>query len=104
MIWYCKLGIQCISVLVPFSHKQVPARSSSCVDKFLEEFRSEIPIFKLLGTTKLIQSDAQYSVDSGKKSGVQLVCKYLKAYETGGRKGIDKLYKEGRIVGAIMFF
>ena len=25
---------------------------------------------------------------------VQLVCKYLKAYQVGGKNGIDKLYKE----------
>ena len=47
-----------------------------------------------MGSTKLIQSDSPYS-DEG-NSGVQLVCKYLKAYETGGKKGIDKLYKEGK--------
>ena len=74
----------------------------SCADEFLEEFRSEIPIFKLLGSTKLIQSDAQYSVECEKNSGVQLVCKYLKAYETGGKKGIDKLYKEGTILGVMV--
>ena len=50
-----------------------------------------------MGTTKLIQSDTQYYVDSEKNPDLQLVCKYFKAYETGGRKGIDKLYKEGTI-------
>ena len=52
-----------------------------------------------MGTAKLIQSDAQYSVD--KYSGVQLVCKYLKAYDTGGKKGINRLYKEGIILSVI---
>ena len=57
-----------------------------------------------MGTTKLIPTDAQYTVHSEKKSGVQLVCKYLKAYETGGRRGIDRLFREGTIFGVIMFF
>ena len=76
--------------------QQVPSRNlSSNADVFLEEFRSEIPIFKLLGTPKQVESTAQYSDLSD--PGVQLVCKYLKAYdtETFGVKRIDKLYKEG---------
>ena len=52
-----------------------------------------------MGSAKLIRSDVQYSVECEKNYGVQLVCKYLKAYETGGKKGIDKLYKEGTILG-----
>ena len=74
--------------------QQVPSRNlSSNADVFLKEFRSEIPIFKLLGTPTLVESTAQYSDVSD--PDVQLVCKYLKAYDIGGGKGIDKLYKEG---------
>ena len=51
----------------------------------------------MLGTTELVKSTAQYSVESN--PDVQLVCKYLKAYETGGEKGIDRLFKEGMITG-----
>ena len=80
---------------------QVPSRnSSSNADDFLEEFLSEIPILKLLGTPKLVESTAQY-IDVSHPD-VQLVCKYLKAYETGGKKGIDKLYKDGTARSADM--
>ena len=86
-----------VSFLVTINHisnhlKQVPSRnSSSYADTFLKNFLSEIPIFKLLGTPKLVKSTAQYSDVSD--PDVQLVCKYLRAYEIGGKKGIDKLYK-----------
>ena len=74
----------------------MPSRNlSSNAGIFLEEFCSEIPIFKLLGTPKMVESTAQYSEVSD--PDVQLVCKYLKAYdiEIGRMKGIDMLYKEG---------
>ena len=71
----------------------MPSRnSSSNANAFLKEFLSEIPIFKLLGTPKLVKSTAQYSDVSD--PDVQLVCKYLRAYEIGGKKGIDRLYKD----------
>lgn len=74
----------------------MPARSLSLdADNFLENFRSEIPIFGILGTVQLVESTAQYSVQSN--PDLQLVCKYLKAYETGGDKGIDRLFNEGTI-------
>ena len=56
---------------------------------------SEIPILRVLGTADLVTSDTQYSIESN--ADIQLVCKYLRAYETGGEKGIDKLFKEGTI-------
>ena len=61
----------------------------------MEDFVSEIPIFKLLGAPTLVESTAQYSDVSD--PDVQLVCKYLNAYDIGGAKGIDKLYKEGAV-------
>ena len=70
----------------------MPSRnSSSNAGIFLKSFLSEIPIFKLLGTQKLVESTAQYSDVSD--PDVQLVCKYLKVYDIGGKKGIDRLYK-----------
>jgi len=76
--------------------QQVPARglSSNPID-LLEDFLSEIPILRTLGTAEIVESTAQYSVKSN--PDVQLVCKYLKAYETGGEKGIDRLFKEGTV-------
>ena len=74
--------------------QQVPSRNlSSNADVFLQDFLSEIPIFKLLGTLTLVESTAPYSDVSD--PDVQLVCKYLRAYRIGGEKGIDRLYKEG---------
>jgi len=76
--------------------QQVPSRGlSSNPNVFLEDFLSEIPILRTLCTTEMVESTAQYSVESN--PDVQLVCKYLKAYETGGEKGIDKLFKEGTV-------
>ena len=74
----------------------MPSRNlSSNADVFLKDFISEIPIFKLLGTPTFVESTTQYSDVSD--PDVQLVCKYLKAYDNGGEKGIDKLYKEGAV-------
>ena len=76
--------------------QQVPARSlSPNADDFLEDFLCEIPILRILGTAKLVESTAQYSTKSS--PDIQLVFKYLKAYETGGEKGIDRLFKEGTV-------
>ena len=76
--------------------QQVPARGlSSNPNVFLEDFLSEIPILRTLSTTEMVECTAQYSVESN--PDVQLVCKYLKAYETGGEKGIDRLFKEGTV-------
>ncbi len=53
----------------------------------LEHFKNEIPTLGLLGTPHLIDTNRDYSIDDD----VQLVCKYLKAYDT---KKIDTLYRE----------
>ena len=93
----CEIFIRCCR---SFTHQslsyfqQVPSRNlSSNADVFLQDFLSEIPIFKLLGTPTLVESTAPYSDVSD--PDVQLVCKYFKAYSIGGEKGIDRLYKEG---------
>ena len=98
LMWYNKHF--CVTAIYschqPHYPQQVPSRNqSSNAGIFLEEFRSEIPIFKLLGTPKMVESTAQYSDVSD--PDVQLVCKYLKAYdmEIGGMKRINTLYKEG---------
>ncbi len=60
----------------------------------LKQFREEVPTLGLLGKQHFVRSDKPYSVDDD----VQLVCKYLQAYEKGikekGTKGIDRLYQE----------
>lgn len=56
-----------------------------------KQFCDEIPALGLLGTQHFIHSEKPYTVDEE----VQLVCKYLHAYKIGGRRGIDRLYREG---------
>ena len=60
-------------------------------EEALKLFYEEIPTLNLLGSTYTVQSEEPYTVDDE----VQLVCKYLQAYESGGTKGINRLYKEG---------
>ena len=59
----------------------------------LKQFCCEVPVLGLIGTQHMIPRDKAYSVDED----VQLVCKYLRALSIGGTKGIDKLYREGKI-------
>ncbi len=56
---------------------------------FLLHFKEEIPALGFLGTPRHIDPGCDYRVDKD----VQLVCKYLKAYDSGA---IDMLYKEIR--------
>ena len=58
-------------------------------EKSLEHFQQEVPALGMLGTPHYIHPDKPYCVDED----VQLVCKYLKAMEVGGEKGIDRLYQ-----------
>ena len=58
------------------------------VDKNLDLFYREVPVLKLLGTPRHIDSDIPYDVDKD----VQLVCKYLQAYRSNS---IDRLYRDG---------
>lgn len=52
-----------------------------------------LPVLELLASAHYIDPDIPYVVDSD----VQLVCKYLLAYDNKGdkKKGINRLYKEG---------
>lgn len=67
---------------------QIPSQSAE-VDplKNLERFNSEMPVLALLGSPVPIEHTSKFSI----AAEVQLVCKYLKAYET---KKINKLYRE----------
>ena len=60
-------------------------------EESLQFFNVEIPTLGLLGSCHEIEPNAPFTVDGD----VQLVCKYLKAYEIGGVQGIDQLYTEG---------
>ena len=62
-------------------------------DKALKCFQQEVPALGLLGTPHYIHPDTPYTVDKE----VQLVCKYLKAFQIGGKKGIDRLHQEGEV-------
>ncbi len=70
--------------------QQVPCRAlagKSPEQDFLIHFKEEIPALGLLGTSQHIDPGCDYSVDKD----VQLVCKYLKAYDSGA---INTLYNE----------
>ena len=58
----------------------------------LQAFNKDIPSLGLLGTKHYVEPSTPFMVDDD----VQLVCKYLKAYKTGGTRGIDRLYKESK--------
>ena len=79
---------------LPHIHVQVPSLDLSMTpEKALKHFQQEVPALGLLGTPHYIDPDTPYTVDKE----VQLVCKYLKALQIGGKKGIDKLYWEGEV-------
>ena len=63
-------------------------------EESLRLFNVEIPILGLLGSRHRVHSNTPYTIDRD----VQLVCKYLRAYQTGGFKGIDRLYRDGKLV------
>lgn len=69
---------------------QVPSRyAAENPIENLKQFKTEVPVLGLLGTQVAIEHNSNFDVTDD----VQLVCKYLKAYET---KRIDKLFKEGK--------
>ena len=77
-------SIECLHTCVV----QVPSRSTKGeYHENLEQFKTEVPVLGLLGTPVAIEHTSKFSITSD----VQLVCKYLKAFET---KRIDKLYRE----------
>ncbi len=58
------------------------------LEETLKQFQEEVPTLGLLGKHHFILSEKPYSLDDD----VQLICKYLQAYEKGG---IDRLYRDG---------
>ena len=73
-------------------HAQVPSHDHGMTpEEALRHFQQEVPALGLLGTPYHIHPDTPYTVDKE----VQLVCKYLKALQVGGTRGIDRLYQEG---------
>ena len=79
-----------------FLYIQVPARhQTSHADELLKQFLVDIPVFDLVGDPHEVVATVPYAIDAD----VQLVCKYLKAYDTGGKSGINRLYTEGNRCG-----
>lgn len=71
---------------------QVPSQGEKLAAENLDMFYHDLPVLQLLSSSKYIDPDAPYDVDSD----VQLVCKYLQAYKRGK---IDRQYQEhGRLV------
>ena len=74
---------------------EVPSRiSSQSPTQALAQFKEEVPALGLLGVPHVIHQNTPYTLDDD----VQLVCKYLQAYqlylEKGGQKGINRPYRE----------
>ena len=70
---------------------QVPSRNAAGDPlENLEQFKTEVPVLGLLGTPVPIEHTSKFSLTGD----VQLVCKYLKAFET---KQIDRLYQECKL-------
>ena len=69
---------------------QIPCRNAG-VNPFkdLEHFKKEVPVLGLLGPPVAIEHNSKFYVTDE----VQLVCKYLKAYDS---KKIDKLYRDSK--------
>ena len=87
----CTCGLPPSTYFLSFTHVQVPSHDNMTPEEALKHFQQEIPALGLLGTPHQIHCDTPYTVDDG----VQLVCKYLKALQVGGKGGIDRLYQEG---------
>lgn len=59
-------------------------------DHTLGNFKESIPALGLLGTPRLVDSSREYIIDDD----VQLVCKYLQAYDSGN---INRLYDDRKV-------
>ena len=79
---------------------QVPSRGDVDPQVALEQFLTNVPSLGLVGNKEFIDPRQRYEIDSD----VQLVCKYLKAFEVGGKHGIDKQYKESELVFVLTKF
>ena len=96
----CLVSLTCVFHTFPthshfFFHKNVKVPSHDhkvAPEVALKHFQQEVPALALLGTPYYIDPNTPYTVDKE----VQLVCKYLKALQVGGTKGIDRLYQEGK--------
>ena len=95
-VFVCIIILHLTSSPAPFfhAHAQVPSHDHSMPpEEALKHFQQEVPALGLLGTPYYIDPDTPYTVDEE----VQLVCKYLKALQVGGKEGIDKMYREGEV-------
>ena len=63
----------------------------------LQLFCNEIPLFNVLGSPHLVPDEIPFSVTMD----VQLVCKYLKAYQD---QRIDALIEEGIVILKMTFY
>ena len=71
---------------------KVPSRKKGLnCEETMKLFCEEVPTLCLLGKTHIVKRELPYDVDDD----VQLVCKYLQAYDKGGFWGIDRLYRDG---------
>ena len=81
----------CVIIIVSCLLLKVPSRGQQVqpVDA-LSKFLEDIPTLNLVSNKEFVEPNRPYVLDDD----VQLVCKYLKAFEVGGKNGIDKLYRD----------
>ncbi len=65
----------------------------------LSQFLEDVPTLSLVCNKEFVEPHRPYVVDDD----VQLVCKYLKVFEMGGKNGIDKLYRDGEWITSECF-
>ena len=76
--------VVCLSIIVNLmfcvcTFMQIPCRQAGMSpEENLEKFKNEFPVVAFIGISKLLDSTQPFKVDNG----VQLVCKYLKRFDT----------------------
>ena len=72
-----------------FTHIKVPNSDvGKTCEQTLKEFKQNFPTLSLLGTTHLVPESSPVDITED----IQLICKYMKAYDSGK---IDTLFLDG---------
>lgn len=73
-------------------YAQIPAKELECdLDEYCKEFTEKVAVLGLLGDCHPVDASTKYTVDPD----VQLVCKYLKAYD---ELQINRMYQDGKCI------
>lgn len=81
-----------------YVHPQIPAKELKCdLEEYFQKFTEEVAVLGLLGDAHQVEASTEYTVDAD----VQLVCKYLRAYD---EPKINRMYQEGECVCIMVQF